>query len=372
VLDTNQTKIHYNLLVEKHILTLPLVLYTNELRRTILDYLSHTQNRCSSTQEVCDISMVPTEHLRVLWKRTNPFSSNYKLDTTWQPNTALLNEFDVQIECSTSKVCSALLNSIQQSPKMLDGLVLQYSTQTEKHTSKTVTITGHHLMKTKMFSAVKQLPSAAANNHERYLLVDDINQLATELLTTMELEERTDSDYISQRDQTILIELLKLSLLRNSVVLDGQCWFFAWSNKTDIDGSSNAHANHYSHDWRDALGTFQDDSYPNSNASKTLRITGDDMSIYNADAWRRAVSEGQLSSIDNRNLDNNAQTFDELRQKNFDFYMKNRQFIQFNGEKFIVKPNGTHLPRIVVPRIGPRKKSLNRDHSIIMPLLATI
>ncbi|CAF1525841.1 unnamed protein product [Adineta ricciae] len=146
VLDTNQTKIHYNLLVEKHILTLPLVLYTNELRRTILDYLSHTQNRCSSKQEVCDISMVPTEHLRVLWTRTNPFSSNYKLDTTWQPNTALLNEFDVQIECPT---------------------ILQYSTQTEKHTSKTVTITGHHLMKTKMFSALKQLPSATADNHER-------------------------------------------------------------------------------------------------------------------------------------------------------------------------------------------------------------
>ncbi|CAF1525851.1 unnamed protein product [Adineta ricciae] len=283
----------------------------------------------------------------------------------------------------------------------------------------------------------------------------------------MELEERTDSDYISQGDQTILIELLKLSLLRNSVVLDGQVkqqWNSVYSNhdsirpdrivyllndelrelqnrtnladknqnstqqiydtkvsghnavhesfdhsdnrvnsvhdktdrtddkylsyskgqqrvsqnnsdrsagnstghsessskhtertrgesisanvgigsfsagfshgqtKTDIDGSSNAHANHNSHGWHNASSTFQDDSYQNSNASKTLRVTGDDMSIYNADAWRRAVS------VDNRNLDNNAQTFDELRQKNFDFYMKNRQFVQFNGEKFIVKP----------------------------------
>ncbi len=70
-------------------------------------------------------------------------------------------------------------------------------------------------MKTQMYSVLKQLPSSTANNHERYLLVDDINQFVTEILTTMELEEITDSDYSSQGDQNILIQMLKSRLSQN-------------------------------------------------------------------------------------------------------------------------------------------------------------
>ncbi|CAF4526888.1 unnamed protein product, partial [Didymodactylos carnosus] len=64
----NQTRVFYNPLREKYLLCLSLILYTTELRTTILQYLSNTLNRCSPPQEICEIKMVSTERLRVAWQ----------------------------------------------------------------------------------------------------------------------------------------------------------------------------------------------------------------------------------------------------------------------------------------------------------------
>ncbi|CAF4536398.1 unnamed protein product, partial [Rotaria magnacalcarata] len=80
VLYLNQTEVLYNRLNKKYLLRLSLILYTNELRTTILQYVSNTRDRCSPPKEICDIKMVPTERYRVVWTRTNEFSSDYKVD----------------------------------------------------------------------------------------------------------------------------------------------------------------------------------------------------------------------------------------------------------------------------------------------------
>ncbi|CAF4452194.1 unnamed protein product [Rotaria socialis] len=473
VLYLNQTRVFYNRLSGKYLLRLSLILYTNELRTTILKYVSHTRNRCSPPQEICDIKMVPTERLRVVWKRTNKMSSDYNLDTSWQSNTALLNKIDVHIECTTNQTCDDLLNDVLETPDILNGLELEYSTQTEKQARKIVTITGQHVMKTQMYSQLKQLPSSTTESSVRYLLVDDMNQLLTEILTTMELEEITDSGYITQDDQKTLTDLLRQRLSLNVEILHGHMerqWNSVyWNsdnirpdrivnllndelehlrnktilthqnqtsveqqqhqkqidegsahasydtsenlsnsnrNKTDrlndragsnstgqklidqnsrdqshghsyqdsssnsryrdrssssstdakatfagfgagvslsksnshIDGDSSSRSHYGSNDWRNAMSKYSDRSQEGSNAWKDTQGTGDDLSGYNATAWRHAANQNQQTAHDHSSTEEDAQSFQELRHQNFDFYKNNRQFIEFTGEKFIVKP----------------------------------
>ncbi|CAF4623700.1 unnamed protein product, partial [Rotaria socialis] len=60
--------------------------------------------------------------------------------------------------------------------------------------------------------------------------------------------------------------------------------------------------------------------------------------IPNATAWRHAANQNQQTAHDHSSTEEDAQSFQELRHQNFDFYKNNRQFIEFTGEKFIVKP----------------------------------
>ncbi|CAF3947929.1 unnamed protein product [Rotaria sp. Silwood1] len=469
----NQTRVFYNTFTSKYMLTLSLILYTNELRTKILKYVSSTRGRCIRAQEICDLKMVPTERLRIVWKRTNPLLAAYKLDTSWQSNTALRNKIDVHIECTTSQICYKLLNDLLEAPFMLDGFELEYSTQPEKQTCKIVTITGQHLMKTKMYSELKQLPSATVDDSIRYLLVDDMNQLITEILTTMELEEVTDSDYIAHDDQKALTELLTQRLSLNVETLHDhteQQWnSIYWNsdiirpdrivrllndelkqlqnktittyqnktyieqqrdqnhfnqtyangnydisenisgsgrNKTDrsndgtsisstqkqiIDQSSsdqsqirsyrkntsdnyhNAHSfnnnfgintgfggfsvgvsfspsnthkdssslsrsNYGINDWCNAFSKFSDYSHNGSNARKNKTTSSDDISFDNKNAWRHVVNQDQQTVHDHIEMKADAESYQNFRHKNFDFYTKNRQYIEFTGDKFIVKP----------------------------------
>lgn len=455
VLDPNQTRVFYNYLNKKYLLRLSLILHTNELRTTVLQYLSNELNRCSPPQETCDVKMVPTERLRVVWKRKSEFSSDYELDTSWQSNTALQNKIDVQIECTTNQTCYELLKHVSEAPDILNGLELEYTTQTEKQTRKVVTITGQHVMKTQMYSELKQLPSSIVGNHERYLLIDDMNHLVTEILTTMELDEMTDSDYITHDDQKVLTELLKRRLSLNVEILHGQMeqqWNSVYwnsnyirpdriihllndelkqlqnktsltqqyqsftqeqrdqrhigqnrssgshdnsqnvsgSNSTEkkiidqnsndqsqghsrghgylnsvymdrsysdgdsfmgigasasysqsnakIDGNSNSHSNYGTNEWRNVFSKYRDRSYDSSHRWKDTQATSNDISSHNEKAWRRAAIQDQQTAHDDLIAENDVKSFQELRQKNFDFYTNNRQFIEFTGEKFIVKP----------------------------------
>jgi hypothetical protein len=473
VLYLNQTRVLYNRLNKKYLLRLSLILYTNELRTTILKYVSNTRNRCSPPQEICDINMVPTERLRIVWRRTHELSSDYKLDSSWQSNTALLNKIDVHIECTSNKTCYELLNDVLETPDILNGFELEYSTQTEKQTRKVVAITGQHLMKTQMYSELKQLPSSNVEHSVRYLLVDDMNQLVTEILTTMELEEITDSDYLKHDDQKALIELLRQRLSLNVEILHGHMerqWNSVYWNsdnirpdrivhllndelkqlqnktifrhqnqtsiqqqqhqiqidqgrtqegydnadnlssgnrnktyrlddragsnstgqkivdqnssdqsqanaygqsqsdshhtersssyggsagakflgigasasysqsKTNIDAGSKSRSHYGSNEWRNALSKYSDRSHDGSHAWKDTQGTDDDLSLYNETAWRRAANQDRQTAHDHTKTEEDAQSFQELRHKHFDFYANNRQFIEFTGEKFIVKP----------------------------------
>ncbi|CAF1211968.1 unnamed protein product [Rotaria sordida] len=460
----NQTRVFYNRLSDKYLLRLSLILFTNELRTTILRYVSNTRNRCSPPLEICDIKMVPTERLRVIWKRSTELSSNYKLDTSWQSNTALLNKVDVHIECSTNQTCYDLLNDILETPEILNGLELQYSTQTEKQIRKTVTITGEHIMKTPTYSQLKQIPSSTTGNNTHYLLVDDMNQFITEILTKMELEEITDSDYIAQDDHNILADLMKkyfslnveilhdhterqwnsvywnsnnirpdrivhllndeLKRLQNRTIVthQNQSSFEQQQNQRDFNlthtqgshdnsenvsgsgrnktdrlsngegsssteqnvidrsnsvqsqnqnfgqsasdmhhgdhssnnrfginlgfggfsvgmspGSSNKHMDagsssrsaHGIIDWRNALSKYNDYSHQGSNIWKNTTTTSDDLSFYNKSAWRRAANQDQRTAHDLIGTEADAQSFQDFRHNNFDFYTNNRQFIEF-------------------------------------------
>ncbi|CAF3859139.1 unnamed protein product [Rotaria magnacalcarata] len=520
VLYLNQTEVLYNRLNKKYLLRLSLILYTNELRTTILQYVSNTRDRCSPPKEICDIKMVPTERYRVVWTRTNEFSSDYKVDKNhskwrhhffssfwtapfschhllpfayqplppcswwhrqltniffaWQSNTALLNKVDVHIECTTNQTCYDLLIDILAKPVILNGLELEYTTQNEKKSRKTVTITGQHVMKTNMYSQLKQLPSSTAANHMRYLLVDDMNQLVTEILTTMELEEITDSDYITHDDQKTLADLLRQRLSLSIETLHGHTerqwnsvyWnsdnirpdrivhllndelqqsqnktslgnkneaftqhqenqqligqnrsydshdnsenevrsnqnkvesfieragsnstgqkivdqngsdqsqanavgqsqsnsfhrdrsfggsysananvlgiagggFSAGFQETKIDAGSNSGSNYGSNEWRKALSKYTDRSHDNSHGWKDTQATNNDLSSYKESAWRRAATQDRQEAHDDARAQNDAQSFQELIQKNFDYYANNRQFIEFTGEKYIVKP----------------------------------
>ncbi|CAF1128364.1 unnamed protein product [Adineta ricciae] len=392
LLNLNNTKILYRQLDKQDLLRISLILSTNELRQTILQYLSDTHLRCNRSQELCEVKMIPTELFRIVWSRSNPFSSDYSLDSSWQSNTALLNNVNVFIECSTNKTCSQLLNNILQTPDILNGLEFEYSTQTDKQTRKTVTITGQHVMKTQIYLTLKQLSSSTANDHERYLLADDVNQFATEILTTMELEELTDSDYISQSDQNVLIQMLKSRLKQNRVTLDGhmkQQWNSVYWNQDSIrpnrivqllndelqqlQKASNPQnkGNQIDEEYRThttrsksfrvnvGIGKFcaalsisptkadavisSDSPADQGNRSvrntlENLHVTSDDMSIYNENAWRRAACESEPTSQEQTEMSDEAQSFEELRQKNYDFYANNRQFIEFKDDKFIVKP----------------------------------
>ncbi|CAF1504201.1 unnamed protein product, partial [Didymodactylos carnosus] len=71
---------------------------------------------------------------------------------------------------------------------------------------------------------------------------------------------------------------------------------------------------------------------------KDTQATGDDLSSHNDNAWRRAAIQDRHTAYDDSRAQNDTQSFQELRQKTFDFYTNNRQFIDFTGEKFIVKP----------------------------------
>jgi hypothetical protein len=88
-----------------------------------------------------------------------------------------------------------------------------------------------------MYSKLKQLPSSTIDNNVRYLLVDDMNKLITEILTTMELEEITDSDYIAHDDQKALTELLRQFFSSNSETLHGHMerqWNSVYWNSDNI------------------------------------------------------------------------------------------------------------------------------------------
>ena len=74
-----------------------------------------------------------------------------------------------------------------------------------------------------MHSALKQMPTFnTSDTNVRYLFVDDMNQLVTETLTTMELSEITDAEYVSHNDQMLLIDLMKRRLASNQELLSGR------------------------------------------------------------------------------------------------------------------------------------------------------
>ncbi|CAF1617233.1 unnamed protein product, partial [Didymodactylos carnosus] len=97
-------------------------------------------------------------------------------------------------------------------------------------------------------------------------------------------------------------------------------------------------SNYGSNEWRNALSKYSDRSHDSSHEWKDTQATGDDLASHNDHAWRRAAIQDRHTAYDASRAQNDAQSFQELRQKTFDFYTNNRQFIDFTGEKFIVKP----------------------------------
>ncbi|CAF1463128.1 unnamed protein product [Adineta ricciae] len=93
LLNLNNTKILYRQLDKQDLLRISLILSTNELRQTILQYLSYTHLRCNRSQELCEVKMIPIELFRIVWSRPNPFSSDYLLDSSWQSNTQNSNHY---------------------------------------------------------------------------------------------------------------------------------------------------------------------------------------------------------------------------------------------------------------------------------------
>jgi microcystin-dependent protein len=110
------------------------------------------------------------------------------------------------------------------------------------------------------------------------------------------------------------------------------------SSNTLIDSDSSSRSNYGANDWRNAMSKYSDRSHDESHAWKDTQGTGDDLSWYNETAWRRAANKDRQKAHDHTKTEEDTQSFQELRHKNFDFYTNNRQFIEFTGEKFIVKP----------------------------------
>ncbi|CAF1312691.1 unnamed protein product [Rotaria sp. Silwood1] len=390
----NQTRVIYNPLLKSNVLRLSLILYTNELRETILNYLSSSKNRCNSIYEKCDIKMVPIERLRIIWKRTDHFASDYKLDTSWLSNTALLNKIDVHIRCLTNETCSTLKKSVLETPEILNGLELEYSTRTEKQTRKLVTITGQHVMKTQMYSELKQLPSSTVDSNIRYLFIDDMNQFITEIFTTVELEEIKDSDYMAHDDQKALKELLRQSLSSNLETLSDhseQQWNLVYwkfdsirpdriihllndelkqlqNRTTDTDKNtkskisvgdqdnkvlnnisdseankrrstiSRSRSNYEIHEWCDAISKYSNPKHSRNTLCRKTHTITDGLSLCNEQNWYHIASLDRQATNSDSEAEQDEQSFQDLRQKNFDFYTNNHQFIEFTGEKFVAKP----------------------------------
>ncbi|CAF1126110.1 unnamed protein product [Didymodactylos carnosus] len=223
LLDINQTHVEYNRLQKIYLLSLTLILYTNELRTSVLDYLGTTMNRCqrSLTQhEMCQVKMIPIERYRLVWKRSIPLATDYVLDSSWMSNTALFNKIHFYIQCATNQTCYDLYHDIYRNPRILNGFELEYSTQTEKQSRKQITITGQHLVQTSLYSKLKQM--SQVTDDIRYLLVDDMQHLLTETLTSMELTEITDAEYVSQHDQKALFQALQHRLFSSNHQLLGE------------------------------------------------------------------------------------------------------------------------------------------------------
>jgi hypothetical protein len=219
VLQINDTQVLFNRFTNRYSIRLALVLFTDELHQVVLSYLQKTLKRCQ-TNTPCQIKMMPIDRLRIVWKRIQALSTNYELDSSWISNTILLSTIYFNIDCTTQSACIHLQQDILQYPQIIDGLELEYSTPTEKHLRREVTIMGSHVMKTNMFASLKQMYTTTDTN-TRYLLADDMNMLISEVLANVEMSDVTDAGYVSHDDQILMRDLLKNRIALNQEVLLG-------------------------------------------------------------------------------------------------------------------------------------------------------
>jgi hypothetical protein len=219
ILQINDTDVLYNRFTSRYSVRLALVLFTDQLHQTVLDYLRKTLNRCHLNNE-CQIKMIPIDRLRIVWKRIQALSDDYELDSSWMSNTILLSTIYFNIGCATQSACIDLQKDIVEHPEIIDGLELEYSTPTEKHLRRDVTVTGSHVMNTNMFSSLQQM-QATTDSKTRYLLADDMNALVSEVIANVEMSDVTDAGYVSHDDQALMRDLIKNRIAINQEILLG-------------------------------------------------------------------------------------------------------------------------------------------------------
>ena len=220
IIQLNDTQTIYNRFTNRYSIRLALVLSTEDLHQRILTYLQETLNLCQRPTDKCQIKMIPIDRLRIVWKRLQALSSDYELDSSWMSNTILLSAIHFSIGCATRSACEELRNDTLKHPEIFDGLELEYSTPTEQHLRKDVTITGSNIIQTGMFASLKQMPNLIDSN-TRYLMVDDMNTLVSEVIANVEMSDVRDAGYVSHDDQALLRDLLKNRIAINQEVLLG-------------------------------------------------------------------------------------------------------------------------------------------------------
>ncbi|CAF1107806.1 unnamed protein product, partial [Didymodactylos carnosus] len=187
-------------------------LYTAHLRDAISAYLKQHQNTWCS--EHCDVSLLPTESIRIVQKglRTNETKQKYTLDDEWRSNTILPQTVEFLIYSINQSLCEQLKKSITTKCRV-PNFEVQYSLHGQRSVEKHLEITTSHITSTEMYNNIQsQLLSGSKTVNEIALTGTDFKNLLTETMDRVTISLRVQEGYEGLSDPVKIDKILERQL----------------------------------------------------------------------------------------------------------------------------------------------------------------
>jgi hypothetical protein len=225
--------------VTTQFLRFQLVLFNEDLRRTVINYL--VDNGYSNSSNQTEVKLVPIDKLRVSWTKEKKKTSNidFHLETSFWLSLQRRHQLDITLSCNKEESCKDLYNNAKKfnnvSSEISDSLQLEYvyeSTNIQRMQVHIDIKAGEHVINTAFYqNLVEQVPT-----EPRYFFENDLDEFMKEILDGTLLSEQfvAADPILSPGDEEKLEKLLKFSLVTLRMKLDNWSNIY-WPDEDDED-----------------------------------------------------------------------------------------------------------------------------------------
>ncbi|CAF3492505.1 unnamed protein product [Rotaria socialis] len=328
--DPDETNCYENEFNNRTELGLQVELYTPHLVQAIKHYLYKNQpSLCgnSTSDFLCDVSLLPMNSIRLVQKTSNSMSTRqkYTLEDSWQSATLLLQSMEFIIYASNMAECEKLRKSLTERCR-LPNFEVHYSLYGQQTIQKQLEVTTEHVTSTTMYNRIHaQFPSA-----ETVVLTGgDFKELLSEskdrITMTLRIQEgfenlqdpMTIDKHLEQQLSTQQNDVSQNDVTRHDITgvdLSGHSIDRADLRQHDINqlSSLNNHGSrvHLKHHDKQRFGQLDKlfDSHSRSSSSSNSQSSGDDgnigfgfLDIFSFGGGFNSQTQTQAASSDSHN-----------------------------------------------------------------------